>query len=171
KYFDFFHALPLDVMPSIMTMNAAEMRPFRRLKRNGIKTVLYSTEPREDTWTYFPDKELAFHRAIGIGNFLEPKRHYAIVESIGAHSFERIRADAEKVDFLLEPIAESASDYAYPVFDREAEKNKQEALRVLGAKGVYALGRFAEWEYYNMDACMFRAMHVAASIGEQGLLR
>jgi protoporphyrinogen oxidase len=160
--------LPLDIMPSILPMSAGEMRPFGRLKRNGIRTVLYAAQPREDTWTYFPDKELAFHRAIGIGNFLEPKRPYAIVESIGGHSFAKIREDAKKVDFLLEPVAENFSEYAYPVFDREAEKNRREALRVLDARGVYALGRFAEWEYYNMDVCMYRAMQVAASIRGQG---
>jgi protoporphyrinogen oxidase len=106
KRFDLIvSTLPLDSMPSILSMNTRELRPFRRLKRNGVQTVLYATEPREDSWTYFPDKELAFHRAISIGNFLHPKRPYAIVESTGGYSFERIRADAEKVDFLLEPVA------------------------------------------------------------------
>jgi protoporphyrinogen oxidase len=160
--------LPLDSMPSLMPMDAGEQRPFRRLKRNGIRTVLYTTEPREDTWTYFPDKGLAFHRAISIGNFLEPKRPHAVVESIGGHSFERIRADAEKADFLRTPVAEHAAEYAYPVFDRESEKNRQDALRVLAAKGVHALGRFAEWKYYTMDECIHRAMQVAATITENG---
>jgi UDP-galactopyranose mutase len=91
------------------------------------------------------------------------------VESTGGHSFEKIREDAKKVDFLREPLAENFSEYAYPVFDRGSGKNRREALRVLEARGVYALGRFAEWEYYNMDVCIYRAMQVAASISRQGV--
>jgi protoporphyrinogen oxidase len=156
--------LPLDIMPSIIPMNAEETLPFTRLKRNGIRTVLYTTHPRKDTWTYFPDTNLAFHRVISIGNFLKPKIPYAIIESTGGHSFETICEHAKKIDFLLEPVAEHYSEYAYPVFDKGAAKNRKDALRVLNAKGVHSLGRFAEWEYYNMDVCMYRAMQLAGSM-------
>jgi len=159
--------LPLDIMPAIIPMNSWEAAPFNRLKRNGIKTVLYKTQPRKDTWTYFPDQDLAFHRVVSIGNFLRPTIPYAIVESTGGYSFEQIRGHAKKIDFLLEPVAENYSEYAYPVFDKDVEKNKKAALRVLSSKGVHALGRFAEWEYYNMDVCIYRAMQVAAAILKQ----
>ena len=34
-----------------------------------------------------------------------------------------------------------------------------QALKIkLESEGVYLLGRFAEWEYYNMDAAMGAAM-------------
>ena len=53
--------------------------------------------------------------------------------------------------------------YTYPIQDantRQLIRNLKSSLRVFG---LYFTGRFADWEYYNMDVAMGAAMDMVKS--------
>ena len=49
-------------------------------------------------------------------------------------------------------------EYTYPVQDASSRALIRELKERLEPRGIYLLGRFAEWEYYNMDAAIGAAM-------------
>lgn len=132
-----------------------------QLRYNKLTTMLWETSGVDSTWTYFPESSTIFHRHIHIGNFMLPNKNYTITESIGAISYEKMVNEGRKFDYLLRPLDYYVSDYAYVVYDEYRESSVKILKNYLLSQGVYTCGRFAEWEYYNMDACIQSAMNVA----------
>lgn len=155
--------VPLNVVSNI----ASDLSPIIQnaalnLKYNKVTTMFWRTKPIDRTWTYIPESDIRFHRYIHIGNFLKPKvNNYSIAEAIGSFSFEELAEEGKKDDFLLEPLDHNISDHAYVVFDENYHNVKNAVLKELKSIGIYSLGRFGEWEYYNMDICIKSAMEMA----------
>ena len=69
-----------------------------------------------------------------------------------------------KFDYLIEPICYNVSDYAYVVFDQNYKSATEIIKDYLNSIGLYSIGRFGEWEYYNMDVCMEKAIELVQKI-------
>jgi UDP-galactopyranose mutase len=54
--------------------------------------------------------------------------------------------------------------YGYPIYDHEHAEQTQRLRAAVEAAGVHLLGRFAEFEYINSDACVERALRLSASL-------
>ncbi len=158
--------MPLNLIPFVIKETPLEVKKKSRLlKYNRVTNMLWETEPVENTWTYFPDKEIKFHRHIHIGNFFEPKNsRYTIAEVIGKHSYEDMLNYAKKLDYLKKPLDYNVSEHAYVVFDKNYRNTKNYIIKFLEDYGIYTLGRFGEWEYYNMDICIEKAMQLSEKI-------
>ena len=126
--------------------------------------MLWETDEVENTWTYFPEKETIFHRHIHIGNFFRPKKNFTITEVIGERSYAELESAGRKIEYLKRPIDFNQSDYAYVVYDKNYSENKKSILNYLEDIGFYTLGRFGEWEYYNMDICIKKSIDLAKKI-------
>ena len=131
------------------------------LKYNKISNVLWKSDMTDKTWTYLPDKTYMFHRYIHIGSYYRPSAGYTITECVGEHGFDELVENGRQDAFLHEPISYHQSDHAYVVFDQNYHYAVPKLLEYLSSLGIYSVGRFAEWQYYNMDVCMKRAMDVA----------
>jgi len=57
--------------------------------------------------------------------------------------------------------------YAYVIYDLLHRQNADTVLQYLRSLGVYCCGRFAEFEYVNMDNVIERAMRLAADLNEE----
>lgn len=158
--------IPLNIIPFVIKECPSEVRNMAKLlKYNRITTMLWETEPIDHTWTYFPDKNIKFHRHIHIGNFFLPSNpKYTIVEAVGEHSYEEMVKAGKKIDYLIRPLDYHVSDHAYIVFDANYEKARNFIISYLYDYGVYPLGRFGEWAYYNMDICIEKAYELANKI-------
>lgn len=157
--------IPLNILPKIIQNVPQKVITYaNKLRYNVVTTVLWKSEEINHTWTYYPSKEIIFHRHIHIGNFFTPKLNYTITEAIGNHSFEKMIEEGKKIPYLIEPIDYNVSDHAYVVYDRNREKSVKILKEYLESVGLYTLGRFGEWEYYNMDVCMERALQLATFI-------
>ncbi len=156
---------PLDLLPSIIC-NAPQIikEAAKKLKYNKVTNVLWKTKPIDFTWSYYPSEDTIFHRHIHIGNFFNPKQNYTITESMGEHSYEEMVGYGEKFDYLLEPLEYNVSDYAYVVYDQNYNEATTKIKKYLEEINLYSIGRFGEWEYYNMDICMESAMKLADKI-------
>lgn len=61
-------------------------------------------------------------------------------------------------------ITHKYNQYTYPIQDKYTRSMIQSLKDELSAKGFYMTGRFADWEYYNMDVAMDAAMKTAEKI-------
>ena len=157
--------LPLNVIPELIqhcpgsVIDAAAL-----LKYNKVSTMLWKSRPTSKTWSYLPDEKSIFHRYIHIGNFFKPNSNYTITEAIGDIGRDEMVAFGQKDSFLLKPIDHNVSEHAYVVYDNNYYKNKKTVMGYLSEIGLHTLGRFGEWEYYNMDICIKRSIELAERI-------
>ena len=136
---------------------------IRNLKFNSIKTVLFSC-PRDNeySWVYLPDSTTKPHRIVYQGNFATgntpcPDKSSLTVEVIGDCPVDRIVNDIKGKVLFDNYIDENFTKYAYVIYDVRRARNMNIIRRYFNDTGIELLGRFAEWEYYNMDICVERA--------------
>ena len=68
-------------------------------------------------------------------------------------------------------LAHHWEEYTYPVQDVSSRTLIRELKECLEPKGIYLLGRFAEWEYYNMDAAMGAALDLDKRLAAEQMTR
>lgn len=56
------------------------------------------------------------------------------------------------------------SKYAYIVYDLDYQRNISTVKEFINEKGIKLCGRFSEFEYLNMDACVKKAMNMAKEL-------
>ena len=153
--------LPLNELPNyIKDVPETVLHSTRKLKYNKVSNVLWESIPTEKTWTYQPLPDSIFHRYIHIGNFFLPQKNYTITECIGEKSFEEMVACGRKDPFLVRPLDYHISDHAYVVFDENRESSVSHIQKYLESIGLYSIGRFGQWEYFNMDVCMKQCLNL-----------
>ncbi|MFM2482034.1 protoporphyrinogen/coproporphyrinogen oxidase [Celerinatantimonas sp. YJH-8] len=161
--------MPLNILPYLFSNVPDDVRlAATKLKYNKVSTMLWKTSGNTDTWTYHPDKDTLFHRHIHIGNFFDPKNNYSITEAVGEHSFQKMKNEGEKFEYLIEPLDYYVSDHAYVVFDHNYHLSRKTVMNYIDEKiNFYTLGRFGEWEYYNMDICIKKALDLYSQINNK----
>jgi protoporphyrinogen oxidase len=157
--------LPLNILPTLIAGTPQNIiENAKKLKYNKVSTMLWETTGTERTWTYIPDCKSLFHRYIHIGNFFSPKRNYSITEVVGEKSYDEMVENGRKDPFLIRPVDYHVSEHAYVVFDDNYAHATTAIKNYLNEIGLYTLGRFGEWQYYNMDICIKSSIDMAASI-------
>lgn len=160
--------LPLNVLPGLLESAPEEvLEQAASLKYNKVTTMLWETAGTERTWTYIPDAESLFHRYIHIGSFFKPVQNYSITEVVGEKSYGEMVENGKKDPFLLKPLGYHVSDQAYVVFDENYDAATKAVKAYLDGKSLYTLGRFGEWQYYNMDVCIKSSIDLTAYIIKQ----
>jgi len=122
------------------------------LQYNSISTSLFKYDKSDTSWIYYPSPEKGAHRTVFQGNLANDLKGAITFEKTGKNDVEsHIKGfDISKEDF----IAESFTEYAYPVFDLNYEKKIMQIRDYFDNEGIGLVGRFAEWKYYNMDTCI-----------------
>lgn len=156
---------PLDTILHVLN-NVPEdvLSSSKKLKYNKISTMLWKTKEVNSTWTYDPSPSTPFHRHIHIGQFFTPSENLTITEAVGELSYDEMKQAGEKVDYLIEPIDYNVSGRAYVLFDNNYEESKNKVIDYLNTEGICSLGRFGEWEYFNMDVCIKSALDLSKKI-------
>jgi protoporphyrinogen oxidase len=166
KKFDLLiNTLPLKEIPFLLTDTPGIIKDAgEKLRYNKISNVFCKNKLTDKTWTYIPAKESIFHRYIHIGAYLSPMQPYSMLEVVGEHSLTEMKSSAAKDDFITEVIDYNVSDYAYVVFDENYNRSTQLIKDYLKEKKLYTLGRFGEWQYYNMDVCIKKAIDLSKEV-------
>lgn len=151
---------PLDEIAQVLSVDDKVSEAASKLRYNKVTTMLWKSKPTTDTWTYIPGAESQFHRMIHIGNFTGSDQNYSITEAVGHVSYDDMIGSAQNIELLVEPVDYNVSERAYVVFDKNVSEAKDTIFEGLSKKNVHLLGRFGEWEYFNMDICIKRAMEV-----------
>lgn len=166
KYDSVVSTVPLNLLPNLIENCPCNIAlEAGKLRYNKVTTMFWRTKGNQDTWTYYPGSDTIFHRHIHIGNFFIEPRNYSITEAVGERSFEEMKVAGSQFDYLIEPLSCHVSDHAYVVFDQNYNSSKGIINSYLGSlDGLYSLGRFGEWEYYNMDICIKSALELSERI-------
>jgi protoporphyrinogen oxidase len=141
------------------------------LKSNGTSNVLCTTDDTDLSWLYIPETFTKAHRIIYTGNFSADNnqaggRKTCVAEFSGKVEPELMREEIKKLPGNLEYVAHNYEPNSY-VVQAHGSKQKVEHLKaLLQKKGIYLLGRFAEWEYYNMDKAIEAAMLLGKKLSD-----
>jgi UDP-galactopyranose mutase len=75
-----------------------------------------------------------------------------------------MREEIARAGIGLEPIAHNYAANSYVVHRPDTPAVVEEARRLLASHRIHLLGRFAEWQYYNMDNAIDAAMRLVAQL-------
>lgn len=134
------------------------------LPSNGTSNVLCTTDDIDLSWLYIPDVEPRSHRIVYTGNFSPANnsgpRKTCLVEFSGRKEESEMREELKKLPGQLEPIAFNYEPDSYVIQMHDTREKVSWLKAQLAEMDFHLVGRFAEWEYYNMDMAMLSAMKV-----------
>lgn len=143
---------------------AESLKGLENLRANGTSNLLCECDATDVSWLYLPGAEVKAHRIIYTGNFAESNnstsegRISCTVEFSGKHSFEEMAAQLPLLPGNMKAIDWNYEPNSYVVQDEDTRARILNAQETCGALGLHFLGRFGEWEYYNMDKAIEAAM-------------
>ena len=149
----------------------AYAKPIEDLQYHGTTAVFCEIDENPYSWIYLPDDQYEAHRIICTGNFaasnngeMTPNRITATIEFTDAISEESILENLQRIPLHPTYITHKYNQYTYPIQQPDTRDMIASLKRTLSAKGFYMTGRFADWEYYNMDVAMAAAMRTIKSL-------
>lgn len=138
------------------------------LESHGTTAVLCEIDKNPYSWVYQPGTAHESHRIICTGNFSEtnnaPGKMTATVEFTDSISKKDILDNLSRMPFHPKYLDHHFSRYTYPVQDASTRKGISELKEDLKPANFYLCGRFAEWEYYNMDIAIGAAMDLCKTL-------
>jgi protoporphyrinogen oxidase len=144
------------------------IQSIEELEYHGTTSVLCEIDPNPYSWIYMPDKNHQSHRIICTGNFSETNnvagKTTATIEFTDYMQKEAILDNLKKIPYFRKYITHKYTKFTYPIQDIETRKMINNIKNLSEPNGLYLLGRFAEWEYYNMDAAMGAAIDLCNTI-------
>lgn len=100
-------------------------------------------------WIYYPDPALSYHRILVRHNFCPGSSGYWTETNLTR--FDVDKAQKEGMVFFV-------NEHAYPLNTVGKPGIMKELLDHDKKNGIFGLGRWGEWQHYNSDVCMRRAM-------------
>jgi protoporphyrinogen oxidase len=141
------------------------MKNVTDLVSNGTSNVLCETDDNDISWLYLPEEKFKAHRIIYTGNFSETNnegsnRKTCVVEFSGKQNQSEMLKELSRLPGNLKPLAYNYEPNSYIIQHHTTRENISLLKSLLKLYGIFLLGRFAEWEYYNMDKCIEAAMQL-----------
>lgn len=141
---------------------------IEELEFHGTTSVLCEIENNPYSWIYMPSRAHQAHRIICTGNFSKTNnaggKMSGTIEFTDYISREDIDKNLLSIPFSPKYIAHTYTPYTYPVQNELTRKVIHTLKDSLQNENLFLLGRFAEWEYYNMDAAMGAAMDLSVQM-------
>ncbi len=150
----------------------SSLKSVSRLPSNGTSNLFCETDDTDISWLYLPEPSTSAHRIIYTGNFSPNNnpangRKTCTVEFSGEVSREEMEEEIAGLPGNLRVLDMNHEANSY-VIQTVGVREKMENLKsVLRKYRIYPVGRFAEWEYYNMDKAIEASMDcVRTYLGE-----
>jgi protoporphyrinogen oxidase len=156
------------------------------LKYNSLISILLGMsvpKTKEYSWVYFPGETGLFHRVSFPSNYspeVAPEGNCSVLAEITCHVGDSIwnMSDEELIEDTVRALDELKviakddvifSDLtrmtpAYVIYDMGHDRNIKTVKDFIKEQGIEICGRFGEFEYLNMDACIERATSLAERI-------
>lgn len=139
------------------------MKKVASLPSNGTSNVLCETDVNEISWLYLPEDKFKAHRIIYTGNFSDTnnegsKRKTCVVEFSGKQEQSLMLEELKQLPGNLKALAFNYEPNSYIIQQKTTRADIALLRSLLKPYRIFLLGRFAEWEYYNMDKCIEAAM-------------
>ncbi len=142
------------------------------LEYHGTTAVFCEIDKNSFSWIYQPSRKHDSHRIICTGNFaisnngisVPTERITATIEFTDEISKEDILKNLERIPFHPQYITHQYNRYTYPIQDDNTRNIIKGLKNELAKRNFFFTGRFADWEYYNMDAAIKAAMNTLETI-------
>lgn len=143
------------------------------LEYHGTTAVFCEIDANPYSWIYQPSRQHESHRIICTGNFAPTNndasttpegRITATIEFTDAISKEDILDNLKRIPLNPKYLDHKYNQYTYPIQDANTRTMIKKMKCKLSPEGFYFTGRFADWEYYNMDVAIGAAMDICKTI-------
>lgn len=146
--------------------------PVDALEYHGTTAVFCEIDKNPYSWIYQPSRRHESHRIICTGNFSQTNndasvpedRITATIEFTDEISKEDILENLKLIPLNPNYIDHKYNKYTYPIQDANTRTMIKDLKSILAPKGFFFTGRFADWEYYNMDVAMGAAMDLCKTL-------
>lgn len=147
-------------------------KPVNALEYHGTTAVFCEIDKNPYSWIYQPSTIHESHRIICTGNFapsnnsdsISPERITATIEFTDKISKEEILDNLKLIPFSPRYLEHQYHEYTYPIQDIHTKEMIKRLKSELKSYGFYFTGRFADWEYYNMDVAMGSAIDLCKTL-------
>jgi protoporphyrinogen oxidase len=143
-------------------------KKIEELDFHGTTTVLCEIDTNDFSWVYLPNINYDAHRLICTGNFSRNNNGGGVltgtIEFTDFVEEEKLKQQLKKIPFQPKYIAHTYTKYTYPIQDMNTRNLILKVKSMTEKKGLYLTGRFAEWEYCNMDAAIGAAIDLSEKI-------
>lgn len=162
-----------DMIQIIVGIDLSEYKkPISDLEYHGTTAVFCEIDKNPYSWIYLSSEQYESHRIICTGNFaksnnsadIPANRITATVEFTDEIDKEKILDNLKKIPLNPKYICHRYNQYTYPIQDVNTRGLIQKLKSDLSVYGIYFTGRFADWEYYNMDVAIGAAMDLSKNI-------
>ena len=138
------------------------------LQYHGTTTVFCEIDENPYSWLYMPSRKYESHRIICTGNF-SPNNNAqgemtATIEFTDKIDKDQIEKNLKLMPYHPRYITHQYNQYTYPIQSRDTADMIKSLKTRLSNNGFYITGRFADWEYYNMDVAIKAAMNTCESL-------
>jgi protoporphyrinogen oxidase len=148
------------------------LRSSLSLRSHGTTTLLCECDKNPYSWVYLPGQDLPPHRIIMTGNLavsnsparISKHRTTCTVEYSGHATMSEMEEYIQALPFSMKPLAYNYCKASYILHDDKSCRVASELTALLARLNIYCLGRFGEWQYYNMDAAIESAFDVVDKI-------
>ena len=143
-----------------VSMYAADVEA---LEYHGTTAVFCEIDKNPYSWIYQPSRQHESHRIICTGNFAASNndatttpegRITATIEFTDAISKEDILDNLKRIPLNPKYLDHQYNQYTYPIQDANTRTMIKNLKADLAPEGFFFTGRFADWEYYNMDVAI-----------------
>ncbi len=152
-------------LPSLL-YGAADISAYESdiesLESHGTTSVFCEIDKNPYSWMYMPSNKHESHRIICTGNFSPANnvsgKMTATIEFTDYVNKEDILDNLSRIPYHPRYLAHHYEQYTYPIQKDNTREMISSLKAALAPQGLYLLGRFAEWEYYNMDIAIGAAI-------------
>lgn len=146
--------------------------PVEALEYHGTTAVFCEIDKNPYSWIYQPSRCHESHRIICTGNFSQTNngvsvpesRITATIEFTDKISKEDILDNLNRIPLNPKYITHKYNQCTYPIQDANTRTMIKDLKAVLAPNSFYFTGRFADWEYYNMDVAIGAAKDMCKQI-------
>ncbi len=144
------------------------------LEYHGTTAVFCEIDKTPYSWIYQPSRNHESHRIICTGNFASSNndrsmpinRSTATIEFTDKVPMNDIINNLAKMPLHPKYLAHQYNKYTYPIQDNNTRDMIQNLKEFLTPFGFYFTGRFADWEYYNMDVAIGAAIDLVSTLNK-----
>lgn len=155
------------LLDGVPTSVSSALEPLRGLPANGTSNLFCECDATELTWLYLPGPDTRAHRIIHTGSLSRENngpvgtgRSTCVLEFSGMVSRAEMEEGAARLPGNLSAIAHNHEAASYVLHTASTRKEVAAAKIALAPLSIHLHGRWAEWEYYNMDKCMESARYL-----------
>ena len=146
--------------------SAYDFTAINQLKSNATSNIFCETDDTDISWLYIPGDFTSAHRIIYTGNFSTTNnrgslRKTCVVEFSGKVPLNVMKEEIKKLPGNLTALGYNYQPHSYVIQNAETRNEINRLKKFLREYNVYLLGRFAEWEYYNMDTAIKAAFNLS----------